>query len=206
MEKLFQECLCRGILKRTSTNCLINFSLDSRHSGDFTCVASNPAAEVRFTAKLQVKGTVLHVPHSAKNPQTPKKPKRLYGVCRTKYELFGFHVLSRLAFLAPHNCKINAPGAKMNKLHFSCDFTKSRHSHALAQPLVSSSGPQSLPLMRVRPQVPFLHRVYYVFLFSYLASSRCFQNRSIDLFQTTSSHSCCMLGWGMPVVCLLSLL
>lgn len=31
-------------------------SLDSRHSGDFTCVASNPAAEVRFTAKLQVKG------------------------------------------------------------------------------------------------------------------------------------------------------
>ncbi|XP_076273021.1 Down syndrome cell adhesion molecule 2 isoform X3 [Rhynchophorus ferrugineus] len=30
-------------------------SLDSRHSGDFTCVASNPAAEVRFTAKLQVK-------------------------------------------------------------------------------------------------------------------------------------------------------
>lgn len=31
-------------------------SLDSRHSGDFTCVASNPAAEVRYTAKLQVKG------------------------------------------------------------------------------------------------------------------------------------------------------
>lgn len=31
-------------------------SLDSRHSGDFTCVASNPASEVRYTAKLQVKG------------------------------------------------------------------------------------------------------------------------------------------------------
>lgn len=31
-------------------------SLDSRHTGDFTCVASNPAAEVRYTAKLQVKG------------------------------------------------------------------------------------------------------------------------------------------------------
>ncbi|XP_072391711.1 cell adhesion molecule Dscam2 isoform X1 [Diabrotica undecimpunctata] len=30
-------------------------SLDSRHSGDFTCVASNPASEVRYTAKLQVK-------------------------------------------------------------------------------------------------------------------------------------------------------
>lgn len=31
-------------------------SLDSQHTGDFTCVASNPAAEVRYTAKLQVKG------------------------------------------------------------------------------------------------------------------------------------------------------
>ena len=31
-------------------------SLASFHSGDYTCVASNPAAQVRFTAKLQVKG------------------------------------------------------------------------------------------------------------------------------------------------------
>ncbi|XP_069701681.1 cell adhesion molecule Dscam2 isoform X1 [Periplaneta americana] len=30
-------------------------SLASTHSGDYTCVASNPAAEVRYTAKLQVK-------------------------------------------------------------------------------------------------------------------------------------------------------
>ncbi|XP_047115646.1 Down syndrome cell adhesion molecule-like protein Dscam2 [Schistocerca piceifrons] len=30
-------------------------SLSSTHSGDYTCVASNPAAEVRYTAKLQVK-------------------------------------------------------------------------------------------------------------------------------------------------------
>nr|CAD7459082.1 unnamed protein product [Timema tahoe] len=30
-------------------------SLASIHSGDYTCVASNPAAEVRYTAKLQVK-------------------------------------------------------------------------------------------------------------------------------------------------------
>lgn len=36
-------------------------SLDSRHSGDFTCVASNPASEVRYTAKLQVKGNPLHL-------------------------------------------------------------------------------------------------------------------------------------------------
>lgn len=34
-------------------------SLAQRHSGDFTCVASNPAAEVRYTAKLQVKGNVV---------------------------------------------------------------------------------------------------------------------------------------------------
>ncbi|KAJ8866133.1 hypothetical protein PR048_033657 [Dryococelus australis] len=31
-------------------------SLASTHSGDYTCVASNAAAEVRYTAKLQVKG------------------------------------------------------------------------------------------------------------------------------------------------------
>lgn len=42
-------------------------SLDSRHSGDFTCVASNPASEVRYTAKLQVKGN-----HPSLHPfQTP---------------------------------------------------------------------------------------------------------------------------------------
>lgn len=31
-------------------------SLSAEHSGDYTCVAANPAAEVRYTAKLQVKG------------------------------------------------------------------------------------------------------------------------------------------------------
>ncbi|XP_046465971.1 dscam family member AbsCAM isoform X1 [Neodiprion pinetum] len=30
-------------------------SLSAEHSGDYTCVAANPAAEVRYTAKLQVK-------------------------------------------------------------------------------------------------------------------------------------------------------
>lgn len=34
-------------------------SLASTHSGDYTCVASNPAAEVRYMAKLQVKGNVF---------------------------------------------------------------------------------------------------------------------------------------------------
>lgn len=33
-------------------------SLSAAHSGDYTCVASNPAAEVKFTASLQVKGKV----------------------------------------------------------------------------------------------------------------------------------------------------
>ncbi|KAK6627070.1 hypothetical protein RUM44_009547 [Polyplax serrata] len=35
-------------------------SLTSSHSGDYTCVASNPAAELRYTAKLQVKGGPLN--------------------------------------------------------------------------------------------------------------------------------------------------
>lgn len=43
-------------------------SLSAAHSGDYTCVASNPAAEVKFTASLQVKGKVkschcLQQPH-----------------------------------------------------------------------------------------------------------------------------------------------
>lgn len=31
-------------------------SLTEAHSGEYTCVASNPAARVRYTSKLQVKG------------------------------------------------------------------------------------------------------------------------------------------------------
>lgn len=33
-------------------------SLSASHSGDYTCVANNPAAEVKYTATLQVKGKV----------------------------------------------------------------------------------------------------------------------------------------------------
>lgn len=33
-------------------------SLSSAHSGEYTCVASNQASEVKFTASLQVKGRV----------------------------------------------------------------------------------------------------------------------------------------------------
>lgn len=35
-------------------------SLSASHSGDYTCVAQNPAAEFKYTATLQVKGTVFY--------------------------------------------------------------------------------------------------------------------------------------------------
>lgn len=55
-------------------------SLDSRHSGDFTCVASNPAAEVRYTAKLQVKGNTPSL--SPYQPiSSPKRTLRCFGTC-----------------------------------------------------------------------------------------------------------------------------
>lgn len=34
-------------------------SLSATHSGEYTCVAKNPAAEIKYTALLQVKGSVL---------------------------------------------------------------------------------------------------------------------------------------------------
>lgn len=55
-------------------------SLDSRHTGDFTCVASNPASEVRYTAKLQVKGNhpSLFLPNTFPIPQNTL---RCFGTC-----------------------------------------------------------------------------------------------------------------------------
>lgn len=42
---------------------LLSFpSLTASHSGDYTCVAANPAQESRYTAKLQVKGTASCCP------------------------------------------------------------------------------------------------------------------------------------------------
>lgn len=49
--------------------------LAAEHSGDYTCVAANPAAEVRYTAKLQVKGNLLRI--SAPPTITKKKKKKL---------------------------------------------------------------------------------------------------------------------------------
>lgn len=34
-------------------------ALESAHSGEYTCVASNPASEARYSSKLQVKGKPL---------------------------------------------------------------------------------------------------------------------------------------------------
>lgn len=34
-------------------------SLAAMHTGDYTCVATNPAAEIKYTATLQVKGIVF---------------------------------------------------------------------------------------------------------------------------------------------------
>lgn len=56
-------------------------SLDSRHSGDFTCVASNPASEVRYTAKLQVKGNHPSLSPFQKPLPTPKNTIRCFGTC-----------------------------------------------------------------------------------------------------------------------------
>lgn len=39
-------------------------SLSASHSGEYTCVAHNPAAEIKYTATLQVKGTVCVVEFS----------------------------------------------------------------------------------------------------------------------------------------------
>nr|CAD7591924.1 unnamed protein product [Timema genevievae] len=52
----FSPSLAVNVSTLDSYSSLLSISsLASIHSGDYTCVASNPAAEVRYTAKLQVK-------------------------------------------------------------------------------------------------------------------------------------------------------
>lgn len=51
------------------TSILSITSLSQVHSGNYTCVASNQADEVKFTAMLQVKGNVVN----ANNQKTKKK-------------------------------------------------------------------------------------------------------------------------------------
>lgn len=47
-------------------------SLSATHSGEYTCVASNPAAEIKFTATLQVKGRVfMHIYNNKKEVDVP---------------------------------------------------------------------------------------------------------------------------------------
>lgn len=42
-------------------------SLSAKHSGLYTCEASNPAAKFKFTASLEVKGTVFNIPDEFMN-------------------------------------------------------------------------------------------------------------------------------------------
>lgn len=68
-------------------------SLDSRHTGDFTCVASNPAAEVRYTAKLQVKGNGL-----------PSSPPLSYGLPAVAAQLDVASPITSASHGIAHHC------------------------------------------------------------------------------------------------------
>nr|CAD7427385.1 unnamed protein product [Timema monikensis] len=58
----FSPSLAVNVSTLDSYSSLLSISsLASTHSGEYTCVASNPAAEVRYTAKLQVKGNDSHL-------------------------------------------------------------------------------------------------------------------------------------------------
>lgn len=48
------------------TSILSITSLSQVHSGNYTCVASNQADEVKFKAMLQVKGNVINMPETKK--------------------------------------------------------------------------------------------------------------------------------------------
>jgi Down syndrome cell adhesion molecule-like protein 1 len=48
-------------------------SLSHTHSGEYTCVASNQASEVKFSASLQVKGNVNTTPQMCFLPSKKKK-------------------------------------------------------------------------------------------------------------------------------------
>lgn len=99
-------------------------SLDSRHSGDFTCVASNPAAEVRYTAKLQVKGNKPE-PVSYPQPHTPPTYRCFLahaptGTPRSRYCCTIFFVISLVVLITV--------------LHFAClvcNIGKDIHFHSL---------------------------------------------------------------------------
>lgn len=58
-------------------------SLSASHSGDYTCVASNPAAENKYTATLQVKGRVSQCPARSHQLYIPSHP-----VCALSLSLF----------------------------------------------------------------------------------------------------------------------
>jgi len=53
-------------------------SLSATHSGEYTCVAKNPAAEIKYTALLQVKGSVLAYPSTQTNTRHMKRKTQEY--------------------------------------------------------------------------------------------------------------------------------
>jgi len=53
-------------------------SLSATHSGEYTCVAKNPAAEIKYTALLQVKGSVLAYPSTQINTRHMKRKAQEY--------------------------------------------------------------------------------------------------------------------------------
>jgi len=53
-------------------------SLSATHSGEYTCVAKNPAAEIKYTALLQVKGSVLAYPSQKLNTEHKKRKPHKY--------------------------------------------------------------------------------------------------------------------------------
>lgn len=58
------------------TSILSITSLSQVHSGNYTCVASNQADEVKFKAMLQVKGNVINMPETKK--KHPALPLYIY--------------------------------------------------------------------------------------------------------------------------------
>jgi hypothetical protein len=60
------------------TSILSITSLSQVHSGNYTCVASNQADEVKFTAMLQVKGNVINANQKNNNPKRTLPKSTIY--------------------------------------------------------------------------------------------------------------------------------
>lgn len=84
-------------------------SLTASHSGEYTCVASNPAARVRYTSKLQVKGErmpsiplTLDVALAQGMHLRLGTPGLFHEVIRTFFcsSLYHFHLFTPLSYIS----------------------------------------------------------------------------------------------------------